>query len=305
MPPRWETGLVVSIIDGPFNGMSGTLACPWDGEGRLLVEVRIFDRPVQVDFLPCQVERPRRSAPRNWDRSSPMQDILRWLTDRATHPALRRAAALMCRPLLPQLTEERLADVLRTEQTRAARITGQIARDVARLSRRTRTRGNSPSACLLSPSDRDRLQPLQVPVPFATDRAERHATAWALAAVERLVGHDTDLTRVSYAAAQALAATETEIALDEIQRREHAFVLEEVFGLSPSVKRGPWASRAEVRGLVETIRETGEQALWPILADALEDAGCTETELLNHLRHPGPHERDCWAIVWLRRAGSL
>lgn len=305
MPPRWETGLVVSIVDGPFNGMSGTIVCPWDGEGPLLVEVIIFDRPVHVDFLPYQVEIPRRSAPRSWDRSAPMQDILRWLTDRATHPALRRAAALMCRPLLPLLTEERLADVLRTEPTRAQRIAGQIARDVARLSRRGRTSEKPTLLSSVFQSNRDRLQRLQVPVPFATDRAERHATAWALAAVERLVGHDTDLTRVSYAAAQTLAATETDIALDEIQRREHAFVLEEVFGLSPSVKRGSWARRAEVQGLVETIRETGEQALWPIVADALEDAGCTETELLNHLRHPGPHERACWAIAWLHRAGSL
>jgi hypothetical protein len=29
----------------------------------------------------------------------------------------------------------------------------------------------------------------------------------------------------------------------------------------------------------------------PILADALEDAGCTDAELLGHLRGPGPHCR--------------
>jgi hypothetical protein len=34
----------------------------------------------------------------------------------------------------------------------------------------------------------------------------------------------------------------------------------------------------------------------PILADALEDAGCTETEQLTHLRAPGPHARGCWAL---------
>jgi hypothetical protein len=34
----------------------------------------------------------------------------------------------------------------------------------------------------------------------------------------------------------------------------------------------------------------------PILADALEDAGCTEAELLAHLRGPGPHARGCWAL---------
>jgi hypothetical protein len=32
------------------------------------------------------------------------------------------------------------------------------------------------------------------------------------------------------------------------------------------------------------------------LADALEDAGCTDADLLGHLRGPGPHVRGCWAV---------
>jgi hypothetical protein len=34
----------------------------------------------------------------------------------------------------------------------------------------------------------------------------------------------------------------------------------------------------------------------PFLADALEDAGCTDDNLLGHLRGPGPHVRGCWAV---------
>jgi hypothetical protein len=34
----------------------------------------------------------------------------------------------------------------------------------------------------------------------------------------------------------------------------------------------------------------------PLLADALEDAGCTNAEVLGHLRSPGPHVRGCWAL---------
>jgi hypothetical protein len=34
----------------------------------------------------------------------------------------------------------------------------------------------------------------------------------------------------------------------------------------------------------------------PILADALEDAGCDNAGLLGHLRGPGPHVRGCWAL---------
>jgi hypothetical protein len=34
----------------------------------------------------------------------------------------------------------------------------------------------------------------------------------------------------------------------------------------------------------------------PILADALEDAGCDNADLLAHCRGPGPHVRGCWAV---------
>jgi hypothetical protein len=33
-----------------------------------------------------------------------------------------------------------------------------------------------------------------------------------------------------------------------------------------------------------------------VLADALEEAGCTEAALLAHLRGPGPHVRGCFAL---------
>jgi hypothetical protein len=33
-----------------------------------------------------------------------------------------------------------------------------------------------------------------------------------------------------------------------------------------------------------------------VLADALEEAGCTDPMLLGHLRGPGPHPRGCWAV---------
>ena len=33
-----------------------------------------------------------------------------------------------------------------------------------------------------------------------------------------------------------------------------------------------------------------------VLADALEDAGCADADLLGHLRGPGHHVRGCWAV---------
>jgi hypothetical protein len=34
----------------------------------------------------------------------------------------------------------------------------------------------------------------------------------------------------------------------------------------------------------------------PILADALEEAGCDQPDILYHCRGPGPHVRGCWAV---------
>jgi hypothetical protein len=34
----------------------------------------------------------------------------------------------------------------------------------------------------------------------------------------------------------------------------------------------------------------------PILADALQDAGCDNDDILSHCRGPGPHVRGCWVV---------
>jgi hypothetical protein len=49
-------------------------------------------------------------------------------------------------------------------------------------------------------------------------------------------------------------------------------------------------------GLAEAVY--GEQAFdrMPILADALEDAGCTNMEMLDHCRGAGRHVRGCWVV---------
>jgi hypothetical protein len=37
----------------------------------------------------------------------------------------------------------------------------------------------------------------------------------------------------------------------------------------------------------------------PILADALEEAGCTNEPVLAHCRSRGPHVRGCWVVDWV------
>jgi hypothetical protein len=50
------------------------------------------------------------------------------------------------------------------------------------------------------------------------------------------------------------------------------------------------------RRLAESIYQSRRFEDLPVLADLLEEAGLTDTELLGHLRLPGPHCLGCWAL---------
>jgi len=48
--------------------------------------------------------------------------------------------------------------------------------------------------------------------------------------------------------------------------------------------------------LAQTIYNDRAFDQLPILADALEEAGCNEVDILNHCRQPGEHVRGCWVV---------
>jgi hypothetical protein len=51
-----------------------------------------------------------------------------------------------------------------------------------------------------------------------------------------------------------------------------------------------------VSHLARAIEEEQRWQVLPILADALEEAGCTDATILDHLRGPGPHVCGCWIV---------
>jgi hypothetical protein len=53
---------------------------------------------------------------------------------------------------------------------------------------------------------------------------------------------------------------------------------------------------ATVNELAAAIYDDRAFERLPILADALEDAGCGQQDILNHLRQPGFHVRGCWPL---------
>lgn len=48
--------------------------------------------------------------------------------------------------------------------------------------------------------------------------------------------------------------------------------------------------------LAAAIYDEGAFDRLPVLADALEEAGCEDAALVAHCREPGPHVRGCWAV---------
>ncbi|HEV3142578.1 MAG TPA: hypothetical protein VGZ47_01710 [Gemmataceae bacterium] len=54
-----------------------------------------------------------------------------------------------------------------------------------------------------------------------------------------------------------------------------------------------------LRKLARTIYEDERFDLLPILSDALQEAGCTDAELLAHCHAKTPHVRGCWVVDWI------
>jgi hypothetical protein len=63
----------------------------------------------------------------------------------------------------------------------------------------------------------------------------------------------------------------------------------------------PGRQTAIVVSLAQAIYDERAFDRLSILADALEDAGCTNAEILQHCRLPGEHVRGCWVVDLLLR----
>jgi hypothetical protein len=80
-------------------------------------------------------------------------------------------------------------------------------------------------------------------------------------------------------------------------RGPQALLLRDVIG-NPEhpVSVNPAWLTSDVRLLAEGIYNERAFDRMPILADALQDAGCDSAEILDHCRGAGPHVRGCWVV---------
>jgi hypothetical protein len=61
----------------------------------------------------------------------------------------------------------------------------------------------------------------------------------------------------------------------------------------------PRLAASGVVAIARTIYEERHFIDMPVLGDALEEAGCTDRDILAHCRRPGDHVRGCWVVDWL------
>jgi anti-anti-sigma regulatory factor len=76
-----------------------------------------------------------------------------------------------------------------------------------------------------------------------------------------------------------------------------ADVVREAFGdpAGPTGLDAAWRTDTVVL-LARQMAASGDFGAMPILADALQDAGCDSTALLDHCRGDGPHCHGCWVL---------
>jgi len=73
--------------------------------------------------------------------------------------------------------------------------------------------------------------------------------------------------------------------------------LRDIFGnpFRPVAFDTAWRTDTAV-ALATQMYESRDFGAMPILADALQDAGCDSDDILSHCRGPGPHVRGCWVV---------
>ena len=87
------------------------------------------------------------------------------------------------------------------------------------------------------------------------------------------------------------------LAYDGGQSPHQAALLRDIFGnpFCPVTFAPEWRTNTVI-ALASQMYESRDFSAMPILADALQDAGCDTDDVLNHCRGSGPHVRGCWVV---------
>jgi len=147
---------------------------------------------------------------------------------------------------------------------------------------------------------------------YADGRASRQemVQAWAALDWEPAVYCEWPIRDVSGSVGRRLPGEEEVLAKrldrfrgrrnDRARERDWCAVLRDLFGnpFRPAYLDPAWLvwEGGTVRRLAQAIYDGHRFAELPVLADALEEAGCADEQVLAHCRDKGPHYRGCWVV---------
>jgi hypothetical protein len=196
-----------------------------------------------------------------WQTSTDPQAMLEFLLGKASDRRLRLFAVSCCRSIWPLLSDERHRRVIEVVE----RFADEEATNEELESAWT--------ACRDTPGE--------------AHRAAR-AAAWA---ATRTSGVRSVARAVAWANGEDAQAT-----ADSVQCN----LLHDIFGnpFRPLILNPAWLSwhSGLLVSMARQMYDSRDFTDMPVLADALEEAGCQDQDILNHCRARGEHVRGCWVL---------
>jgi hypothetical protein len=252
---------------------------------------------------------------KEWLECTDPQKMLEFLKGTMSARKLRLFACACCRRIWPWFRDRRCQHAVETAEKYADGLVPfaeiSIARDAAIAAFQEEE---------IQLYEEKAMTPAYVNPAFdaAADAANAQNTAYtaayraAIHAAEAVVfpSHDTHdyLSYLEYGApirpVEASSDDESEasantasLAAIRTEQAAQAGLLHDIFGTHfRSIRLDPTWLTSTVRALAHAIYEERNFTDLPVLADALEEAGCYSQDILSHLRGPGEHTRGCWVL---------
>jgi hypothetical protein len=216
-----------------------------------------------------------------WLNASDLNENVQCLrsSGRVNDRTLRLFAVACCRHIWDQLTDERSRQAVETDECHAD---GRANRQKMARARRAAQQAFEAGS-----------RPLERQAAWAAWAAVRQGRTRNFPVSEASDG-EMWVVATAEAAARSCRLTET-----EERRYQFALILDIFRPLPPPLTwHDSLVENLAQAAYENSILPSGEldRARLAVLADAIEESGCTDTELLEHLRGPGPHVRGCWAL---------
>ncbi len=216
-----------------------------------------------------------------WRTTTDLWDMLKHVQPHCGERKLRLLAVACCHSLDQLLTDPEVREALEAAEMHADGHIGDMV--LAEWSPRVEAARNRLSQYLLDP------QYMAYSLVEDTTRIGQYAHA-----LGGVPGHVTQA--VACRSEHFWGTPEWEQVQQQAAKRLHPLVTDVIGNpFWPTVLDNTWITSTAV-ALANGIYADKAFDRMPILADALEEAGCDNLDVLAHCRGPGPHVRGCWVV---------